>query len=75
MLAIAIALIAGLGMIYDVDPPLRPYIDTGMDVLLAVIMLNLGIRFNDWLTAFGNRPHWRRKRPNNDVQAFLRLCH
>ena len=54
--------LAIMGMIWNVDPVARPYIDVAIWVLAASLMFTLGAQFDDWLRRLAARPHWRRAR-------------
>jgi hypothetical protein len=54
--------LAILGMIWNVDPVARPYIDVAIWALAASLMFALGAPFDDWLRRLAARPHWRRVR-------------
>ena len=57
-----IILIAVAGMIWNVDPFLRPFIDVLMGLLVAGLMFTLGDRFENWLCRWEAKPHWRKVR-------------
>lgn len=52
--------LAVMGMIWNVDPAARPYVDVAIWVLAASFMFSLGRRFDGWLHRMAARPHWRR---------------
>lgn len=52
--------LAVMGMIWNVDPAARPYIDVAIWILAASFMFSLGRRFDDWLRRLAARPQWRR---------------
>jgi hypothetical protein len=59
---VCIVLLAAAGVVWNVDPMLRPYIDVAMWTLFAGLMFTLGARLDDWLCHLAARPHWRRVR-------------
>jgi hypothetical protein len=62
MLQLAIVFIAILGIAWNIDPLLRPYVNVAVWVLCTGIMLMMGARFDGWLRRWEARPHWRRVR-------------
>jgi len=62
MLGVVIVVLAVLGMIWNVDPLLRPYVDVAIWLLCAGIMFTMGARFDNVLRRWEAKPHWRRVR-------------
>jgi hypothetical protein len=62
MLGIVIVVLAVLGMVWNVDPLMRPYVDAVIWSICAGIMFTMGARFDAWLRRWEAKPHWRRVR-------------
>jgi hypothetical protein len=60
MLQLAIIALAVLGMIWNTDPLLRPYVDVAIWALCAGILFTMGVRFDNVLRRWEAKPHWRR---------------
>jgi hypothetical protein len=62
MLQLAIIALAVLGIAWNIDPLLRPYVNVAVWSICAGIMLVMGARFDGWLRRWEAKPHWRRVR-------------
>ena len=49
MLQLMIVVLAALGVAWNIDPLLRPYVNVAIWALCAGIMLVMGARFDAWL--------------------------
>jgi len=56
MLQLAIIFIAVLGVAWNIDPLLRPYVNVAIWLLCACIMFTMGVRFDGWLRRWEARP-------------------
>lgn len=52
--------IAVIGIIWKIDPALRPYIDAGITLLFACLMFWLGDVVRGWFDRWEARPYWRK---------------
>jgi hypothetical protein len=62
MLQLLIIVLAALGVAWNIDPTLRPYVNVAVWSICAVIMLVMGARFDALLRRWEAKPHWRRVR-------------
>jgi hypothetical protein len=69
MLNLMIIGLAIMGMIWNVDPVARPYIDVAIWALTASLVFTLGVRLDGWLRRLAARPHWRRARRPRERQS------
>lgn len=55
-----IILIAVVGIIWNIDSAMRPYIDAGFLALWVAVMFWLGDIVNGWLDRWEAKPYWRK---------------
>jgi hypothetical protein len=63
MAQLFIVAIAIAGMIWNVDPVLRPYIDALMALMFAGLFFYLGDIVEQFFARWEMKPHWRKCRP------------
>jgi hypothetical protein len=54
--------IAVVGILWKIDPALRPYIDAGITFLFACLMFYLGDVMRGWLDRWEEKTHWKKQR-------------
>jgi hypothetical protein len=75
MFAVVVIALAVLGVAWNIDPLLRPYVNVAVWSICTGIMLVMGARFDGWLRRWEAKPHWRKvRRParRTDHVRYLR---